>query len=105
MERYFISFIGETAAIRKCMRRYPILSLPWREVSSCENETLSKTGLAGDQEERKDLFPLYGGLYFCRHGLLPYRLSFRRSGHPGKGGRRAEEGCSFSGATGYGRVF
>ena len=87
------------------MRRYPILSLPWREVSSYENETLSKTGLAGDQEERKDLFPLSGGLYFCSHGLLPYRLSFQRSGNPGNGGRRADAACSVSGDSSHGSFF
>ena len=60
------------------MRRYLIHSLPWREVKSCENETLSETGLAGDTKEREDLFSLSGSLYFCSYGLLSYRLSLQR---------------------------
>ena len=58
------------------MRRYPILSLPWREVSSCENETLSKTGLAGDQEERKDLFPLAACIFVV---MVYYLIGFLSS--------------------------
>ena len=87
------------------MRKYPIRSLPWREVKSCEKETLSKTGLAGNPKKRENLFPLSGGLYFCSHGLLPYRLPLQRSCDPGNGGRSADADHSVSGNRGHGHFF
>lgn len=59
------------------MRKYPIRSLPWREVKSCEKETLSKTGLAGNPKNGKIYFPYLAACIFVV--MVYYLIGFLSS--------------------------